>query len=92
MLSNQTVCDYIRSNRLYRKTNCVGFSRQNAIDEEEGRLISCRLIIEYNNRTGLYKVSSALVYCNRYIGPRKNGKRNCNDLAFVKKFNGYLSK
>lgn len=56
------------------------------IDEEEGRLISCRLYIIYNKQTGVYTVSSALIYCNRYIGPRKLGKQNCNDPVFIKKF------
>lgn len=86
MLSNQTICNGIRFHRLYKNTNCVSFSKQHVIDEEGGRCISFRLYVTYNKQTDGYTVSSAVIYGNRYIGPRKYGKQNCNDPVFVKKY------
>lgn len=86
MFSNKAVCNGLKAGRVYKKTNQVCFSRQNVIDEENGRDISFRLCIRYNKKTDIYSVSSALVYGRCYIGPLKTGKRNCNDPGFVKKY------
>lgn len=86
MHSEQAVCNAIRGIKLYIKTNCVCFTRQFVIDEEEGRCISVRLRLTYNQITGCCTVYSGLIYCRRHIGPRKNGKQSCKDPIFVQKY------